>query len=438
MTPRPPGLRRGQPLAVTLLLAMLLVVGVAVGSTFYFSNLVVKREFERLPSGVRQLLREQQAAALRGELVAPPPPLPVIRTGTAADTYLEPFESSPDVSGVVKQASGDDAVVTNGKRPRNLWVDGGKLPPRNRAQDFLDDVQRSLLQVGVVAAAVSALLAFLISRRVARPVSAVSGAAARLASGDLSARAPVLGGEREIAALAHAFNDMAENLQALERERQQAVADIAHELRTPIAVIQARLDALEDGVYPLTTEQIALLSTQTQLLTRLVGDLRTLTLADAGRLALDPQPLDLGALGREVVQALQDRAAARGLTLSVQAQAAPTHADPDRVRQITTNLVDNALRHARSRVQVRVEARGAQVLLHVEDDGPGIPEGSREAVFTRFTRLDASRSRDTGGSGLGLAIVRALAAAHGGQAALAASRGLGGAHFTVTLPGPLT
>ncbi|GGM46949.1 hypothetical protein GCM10008956_23870 [Deinococcus arenae] len=438
MTPRPPGLRRGQPLAVTLLLAMLLVVGVAVGSTFYFSNLVVKREFERLPSGVRQLLREQQAAALRGELVAPTPPLPVIRTGTAADTYLEPFESSPDVSGVVKQASGDDAVITNGKRPRNLWVDGGKLPPRNRAQDFLDDVQRSLLQVGVVAAAVSALLAFLISRRVARPVSAVSGAAARLASGDLSARAPVLGGEREIAALAHSFNDMAENLQALERERQQAVADIAHELRTPIAVIQARLDALEDGVYPLTTEQIALLSTQTQLLTRLVGDLRTLTLADAGRLALDPQPLDLGALGREVVQALQDRAAARGLTLSVQAQAAPTHADPDRVRQITTNLVDNALRHARSRVQVRVEAHGAQVLLHVEDDGPGIPEGSREAVFTRFTRLDASRSRDTGGSGLGLAIVRALAAAHGGQAALAASRGLGGAHFTVTLPGPLT
>ncbi len=119
----------------------------------------------------------------------------------------------------------------------------------------------------------------------------------------------------------------------------------------------------------------------------------------------------------------------------MQAEPALTHADRDRVRQITTNLVDNALRHARSRVQVRVEARGEQVVLHVEDDGPGIPEGSREAVFTRFTRLDASRSRDTGGSGLGLAIVRALAAAHGGQAALAASKGLGGAHFTVTLPG---
>ncbi|BBN94104.1 sensor signal transduction histidine kinase, smeS [Deinococcus grandis] len=435
MTPPAGKPQRTQPLAVTLLLAMLLVVGVAVGSTFYFSNLVVKREFERLPSGVREMIREQQAATLRGEVLTPTPPLPVVRTGTSADAYLDPFDSSPDVGGVVKQASGEDAVVTNGKRPRNLRVSDGKPPPRNRAQDFLRDVQSSLLQVGLVAAAVSALLAFLISRRVARPVSAVSGAAARLASGDLSARAPVLGGEREIAALAHSFNDMAENLQALERERQQAVADIAHELRTPIAVMQARLDAMEDGVYPLNTEQITLLSTQTQLLTRLVGDLRTLTLADAGRLALDPRPLDLGALGREVVQALQDRAAALGLTLGVQAEPALTHADRDRVRQITTNLVDNALRHARSRVQVRVEARGEQVVLHVEDDGPGIPEGSREAVFTRFTRLDASRSRDTGGSGLGLAIVRALAAAHGGQAALAASKGLGGAHFTVTLPG---
>ncbi|GGR89363.1 sensor histidine kinase [Deinococcus sedimenti] len=437
MTPPAGKPQRTQPLAVTLLLAMLLVVGVAVGSTFYFSNLVVKREFERLPSGVREMIREQQAATLRGEVITPTPPLPVVRTGSAADPYLEPFESSPDVGGTIRQGSGNDAVIKAGKRPRNLWVNDGKPPPRSRAQDFLRDVQSSLLQVGLVAAAVSALLAFLISRRVARPVSAVSGAAARLAGGDLSARAPVLGGEREIAALAHSFNDMAENLQALERERQQAVADIAHELRTPIAVIQARLDALEDGVYPLNTEQIALLSTQTQLLTRLVGDLRTLTLADAGRLALDPRPLDLGALGQEVVQALQDRAAALGLTLGVQADAAPTLADRDRVRQITTNLVDNALRHARSRVLVRVETRGEHVILHVEDDGPGIPEGSREAVFTRFTRLDASRSRDTGGSGLGLAIVRALAAAHGGQAALAASRGLGGAHFTVTLPGPL-
>ncbi|UBV41857.1 HAMP domain-containing protein [Deinococcus taeanensis] len=428
------GPRRTQPLAVTLLLAMLLVVLVAVGSTFYFSNLVVKREFERLPSTVRLAIREQQAAALRGELVAPTPPLPVVRTGTPADPYLDPFDSSPDVGGVVRQATGQDAVVTAGKRPRELRTDPGRQPPRNRAQDFLRDVQSSLLQVGLVAAAVSALLAFLISRRVARPVSAVSRAAARLASGDLSTRAPVRGGEREIAALAQSFNDMAENLQLLERERQQAVADIAHELRTPIAVMQARLDALEDGVYPLTTGQIALLSTQTQLLTRLVGDLRTLTLADAGRLALDPQPLDLGALGAEVVRDLQDRADARGLNLTLQAVPALTRADPVRVRQITTNLIDNALRHARSRVAVRVEVHGPQVLLHVEDDGPGIPQESRDAVFTRFTRLDASRARDTGGSGLGLAIVRALALAHGGQAALSTSSGLGGAHFTVTLP----
>ncbi|MFC6748723.1 ATP-binding protein [Deinococcus aquaticus] len=280
----------------------------------------------------------------------------------------------------------------------------------------------------------AALLAWLLARRIAQPVSAVSRAASRLAGGDLSARAPMQTSEREMAALAQSFNEMAENLQLLEQERQQAVADIAHELRTPIAVMQARLDALEDGVYPLNTEQITLLSTQTQLLTRLVGDLRTITLAEGGKLALDPCPLDLGTLGRDVVGDLQDRAAARGVLLSVQAAETLIHGDPVRVRQITTNLVDNALRHARSRVSVQIEAVQGQALLHVEDDGPGVPEDSREAVFTRFTRLDGSRTRDTGGSGLGLAIVRALAAAHGGAAHLSGSASLGGARFTVTIP----
>ncbi|WP_232337329.1 sensor histidine kinase [Deinococcus arboris] len=425
--------RGGRPLALTLLLAMLLVVGVSVGSTFYFSNLAVQRQFQRLPEEVRAALRERQEAALRGETVAPTPPLPVIRTGSAADPFLDPWQSSPDVGGTVTLPAGTQATVEGGRRPRG-WRDDLFRGPPNQTQDFLKEVQRSLLQVGLVAAVASALLAFLISRRVARPVSAVSRAAARLASGDLSARAPTPGGERELAALAQSFNEMAENLQTLEQERQQAVADIAHELRTPIAVMQARLDALEDGVYPLNTEQIALLSTQTQHLTRLVGDLRTLTLADAGRLTLEVKGLDLAALGAEVVRDLQDRAGARGVALTLQAAPAPMQADPVRVRQMTTNLIDNALRHAASRVNVEVESRGAEVLLHVEDDGPGIPEGSREAVFTRFTRLDSSRARDTGGSGLGLAIVRALAQAHGGRAGLGASARLGGARFTVALP----
>ncbi|GAA5439763.1 adaptive-response sensory-kinase SasA [Deinococcus caeni] len=424
-----------RPLAVTLLLAMLLVVGVSVGSVLVFSNLVVQRQVDRLPDDIKLAMRERQAALQRGEVITPTPPVPEIRTGMVVDPFLEPGQSSPDVSGVVVLPSGEQAQVVQGRRPRGLRAEPGpRDAPPSRTQNFVRDVQLSLVQVGLLATGAAALLAWLLARRIARPISAVSHAAAQLAGGDLGARAPVQSGEREMAALAQSFNDMAENLQALEHERQQAVADIAHELRTPIAVMQARLDALEDGVYPLNAEQIALLSTQTQLLTRLVGDLRTITLAEAGRLALNPQPLDLGTLGREVVRDLQDRAAARGVTLSVQAAQTPIRADPVRVRQITTNLVDNALRHARSRVSVQVETVQGRALLHVEDDGPGVPEDSREAVFTRFTRLDGSRTRDTGGSGLGLAIVRALTDAHGGEAHLSGSASLGGARFTVALP----
>ncbi|WP_245872913.1 HAMP domain-containing sensor histidine kinase [Deinococcus planocerae] len=418
--PRLPPRPRTPSLAVTLLLAMLLVVGLAVGGMFLFSNLAVRREIARLPPEVQTYLRERQEAERRGE-EPPPPPRPPSRTDDP--------EAAPSGTGASGSGTGNaDAARSRGYR-------GGGLPVvlSPRARSFVRDVQTSLVQGGLVAAAVAASLSLLLARRLARPITAVSYAAARLARGDLSSRAPVLSGEREVADLAHTFNEMAGNLQALERERQQAVADIAHELRTPIAVMQARLDALEDGVYPLEPGQIALLSTQTQLLTRLVGDLRTLTLADAGRLGLHTREVDLSDLAGQVVRDLGDRAGARGVALVLHAVPAPVVADPDRLRQVAANLVENALRHARARVEVWVETDADAARLHVDDDGPGIPEESRELVFTRFARLDESRARDTGGSGLGLAIVRALAHAHGGQTSAGPSP-LGGARLTVSLP----
>ncbi|GBF07363.1 sensor signal transduction histidine kinase [Deinococcus aerius] len=419
--PRFPPVRWRTPsLAVTLLLAMLLVVGLAVGGMFLFSNLAGRREVAKLPPEVQTYLRERQEAERRGQ-EPPPPPHPPALPGTSAARGTGEAQPDPGVT--------DRADRSQGGRG------GGGLPavlnPRNRS--FIRDVQTSLIQGGLVAAAVAASLSLLLARRVARPISAVSQAAVRLANGDLTSRAPALRGDREVADLARTFNEMAGSLEALERERQQAVADIAHELRTPIAIMQARLDALEDGVYPLDREQIGLLSAQTQLLTRLVGDLRTLTLADAGRLGLHLEELDLAEVAGQVVRDLGDRAGERGVTLTAAAHPAAVVADPDRVRQVTANLVENALRHARSQVTVRVETAPDGVRLHVDDDGPGIPEDLRETVFTRFTRLDESRTRDTGGSGLGLAIVRALAGAHGGHACADASP-LGGARFTVTLP----
>ncbi|GMA14583.1 HAMP domain-containing sensor histidine kinase [Deinococcus metallilatus] len=428
MTPsRPPssGGWRTPSLAVTLLLTMLLVVGLAVGGMFLFSNLAVRREVARLPPEVQAYLRARQEAERRGE---PPPPPPTHSSRPSGNT-----EHASAASGTAETTPADTSG-SSGSSP-------ALRPPRSslpvalspRAQGFVRNVQTSLVQGGLMAAAAAASLSLLLARRVARPITAVSQAAARLAGGDLTSRAPVLKGDREIADLARTFNEMAGSLEALERERQQAVADIAHELRTPIAIMQARLDALEDGVYPLDAGQIALLSAQTQLLTRLVGDLRTLTLADAGRLGLHAERVDLAEVARQVVRDLTDRAGERGVHLTLTADPAPLTADRDRVRQVTANLVENALRHARRQVAVRVEAGPDWARLHVDDDGPGIPEALRDVVFTRFTRLDESRTRDTGGSGLGLAIVRALAGAHGGHARADTSP-LGGARLTVVLP----
>ncbi len=426
----PPGPR----LAAVLLGAMLLIVLLSVGSTFVFSNLAVQSEFRKLPPEVQTYLRAQQAAARKGQLLAPTPPVPEIRTGTPADPYLPRGQSSPGVYGRVDNPGGPDLLIENGllrRQPglRRRWI----TPPLPQTQDFLHNIQTSLVRIGIISALLSALLAWLLAQRVARPITAVSSAAQQLARGDLSARAPLLGGEKEVTQLALSFNEMAQSLQQMDRERQQAVADIAHELRTPLAVMQARLDALEDGVYPLNAAQIALLSTQTQLLTRLVGDLRTLTLADAGQLELNTRQTDLYELALSVTRSLEQRAAQRSVTLTVRGEVAPLRADPDRLHQVITNLVDNALRHARSRVDISVTPGAHETVLDVDDDGSGIPEGSRELVFTRFSRLDESRARDTGGSGLGLAIVRVLVGAQGGRASAGRSP-LGGARFSVVLP----
>lgn len=431
---RATGLRRGPSLALTMLLAMLAVSLLTVASMFVLSNAVVEREVRRLPPEMQAYLRAQAEAQRRGQVIVSTPN-PEVRTGSVADPYLPPGQSSPDVGGSVYSAAGQVLTIVEGRRVRTR-DDGGGGPKTfaPRTQDFVRQVQAALVQVGVIAAIASALLAFLLARRVAQPVSAISRAAQGLAKGNLAVRAPVFRGEREVADLARTFNEMASNLQHLELERRQAVADIAHELRTPLAVIQARLDALEDGVYPLNTEQVRMLSIQAQVLTRLVDDLRTLTLLEAGQLPLYRAQTDLAALGAQVVHDLTDRAAARGVALTLTCHPAQAWADPHRVRQILANLVENAVRHARGHVQVSVEPLGDAVVLRVDDDGPGIPAESRDAVFTRFTRLDDSRQRDTGGSGLGLAIVHALAAAHGGRARADESEFLGGASFIVQLP----
>ncbi len=238
---------------------------------------------------------------------------------------------------------------------------------------------------------------------------------------------------------------MAAALEQAETLRRNLVADVAHELRTPLSVLQGNLRAILDDVYPLNKTEVARLYDQTRLLSRLVNDLHELAQAEARQLLLNPQPTDLADLVHSTVTTFAPVAETRGVTL--EAQVPPdlpsVLADSARLAQVLHNLLANALYHTSAGGTIWLRAgcdaagtgQPAHLWLAVQDSGEGIPPEHLPHVFERFYRADPARSRTTGGAGLGLAIVRAIVEAHGGQIS-AASDGMPGhgSTFTVRLP----
>ena len=317
-----------------------------------------------------------------------------------------------------------------------LGAGGIGYTPGNE-QFLLGRLNRAALVAGLVAGVLSLLLALVLAYTLLRPVRDLTFAAQKLAQGDLSQRVAARGND-ELATLGRTFNQMADSLQEAEESRRIMTADIAHELRTPLAVQRANLEALQDGVYPLTPENLAPVIEQNHLLTRLVEDLRTLALADAGQIELERTPTDLPALVGRVVERFQPQAATQQVRLILSPPAAslpPLSLDPIRLEQMLTNLLSNALRYTPAGGQVELAISGTPdaARLTVHDSGPGIPADALPFIFERFYRADKSRSRLEGGSGLGLAIARNLARAHGGDLT-AANHPSGGALFTLTLP----
>lgn len=295
-----------------------------------------------------------------------------------------------------------------------------------------------LLGGGISGGLVSLLVAARIARRLARPLAEISRVARRVSEGDLSARVAVparirvSGGETE--RLLADFNAMTASLERLETERQATTAIIAHELRTPLTVLWGRLAGLRDGLIEFDAKEGALLLQQTELLARLVEDLRTLSLAEAGKLSLDLREVDLVPLVQDVVLGLEPRAAAKGVRLELCAkEAVRATVDVARLHQIVSNLLDNAVRFTPEdgRVQVTLQETKTAVTLSVQDTGPGIAEEALHRVFERFYRADEARAGD--GSGLGLAIVKLLVTLHGGQVE-ASNHPQGGTVLTVSLP----
>jgi len=307
--------------------------------------------------------------------------------------------------------------------------------------DLLLDVLR---QIGFVFAVLFAILAFFavvvayqLARRYIDPLADVIAAAQAVAGGRLSARAPVRG-TADLRALNDSFNHMADALERSDRERRELLADVAHELRTPLAIVQGRLEGMVDGIYAMTPEAIAPALEETYLLERLVEDLRTLTLAESGTLRFDMRPIQIAEIARRVVGVFQALAAEREIALDLQLTDTPTliNADSQRLEQIIGNLVDNSLRYTPvgGRVTLSVSQRIATVELSVADTGPGVPEGDVGRIFDRFWRGEKSRARSGGGAGLGLAIVRQLVEAQGGWARAALRPGGPGLVITIGFP----
>lgn len=280
-----------------------------------------------------------------------------------------------------------------------------------------------------------------VTRRVARPVSALARAAEDVAEGRYRVELPQPRLGREFETLAGSFAAMAARLDGVEATRRRLLADLAHEMRTPVATLDAYLEGIEDGVATLDAATTGMLRDQTRRLARLAEDVAAVSRAEEHQLDLHPVHVSPAHLVSAAVAAAADRYAAAGVEL--RARCAPglpdVDVDLDRLGQVLGNLLDNALRHTPAGGAVTISCAapaGDAVRIEVTDNGSGIPAQHLPHVFERFYRVDAARDRAHGGSGIGLAIVRAVVEAHGGRVS-AASAGQGaGAAFTITLPTP--
>jgi two-component system OmpR family sensor kinase/two-component system sensor histidine kinase BaeS len=253
-------------------------------------------------------------------------------------------------------------------------------------------------------------------RRMSRPLDELVDASGKVADGDYSVRVAEKG-PPEIYSLMRGFNSMAERLQIHDRQRRDMLADISHELRTPITVIQGNVEGILDGLYPADEGRLKSIIEETQILSRLVDDLRTLALAESGALYLKREPTSLAELIREAVAGFETQIHEKELRVAISSEhAEDANIDPQRIREVLTNLLANALRYTPPGGGINVHLAGSgsgverQFTISVEDHGPGIAPGDLPHVFDRFYK-----SSDSGGMGLGLSIARYLVEAHAGK-----------------------
>ena len=288
------------------------------------------------------------------------------------------------------------------------------------ASEFLASVNQAIISSAIIAGLIALILGSILFLQIIKPIRQLKKAATAIASGDLNQRV-VIRSRDELGELGLTFNQMAESLANAETQRRHLVADVAHELRTPLAAIQGTLEGMQDGILPLDEEQVAALHSETMLLNRLVDDLKLLSLAEAGQLKLERQETEPGILFQQIVERVKPQADQKNirLELDLQGDLPVVWMDSDRITQVLNNLIGNALRYTPESGIIKVQGSFLpstnSLEVSVSDTGQGINPKDLPYVFDRFYRADKSRNRSSGGSGLGLAIVKQLVEAHGGN-----------------------
>ncbi|MFN8472730.1 MAG: ATP-binding protein [Anaerolineae bacterium] len=434
-------------LTLKLTLAFLLTSVLGIGLAALLARVVTTREFDRFVMG--QLRNEYVANAaayyqshgswagageyfhqleLSPQPDAPPRPPQFILVDQAGIviTPVQPYRSGDRIPASELEAGAPVEVL--GRIVGTVIDVHGAPALTQREMQYLASTQWALLLAALGAATVALLVGIFLARTLARPLRDLTHAIEAMARGELRQEVPVRSVD-ELGTLTQAFNKLSSDLAHSNDLRRQMTADIAHDLRTPLTVINAYIDGLRDGVFQPTPERFEAMHTEAQHLQTLIEDLRILSLADAGELPIQRVPLSSEVLLERLAAAYAPQAEAGGVTLRVSAESGLPDilVDPERMAQVLGNLVSNALRYTPSGGQIILGAHRqvAAVALVVQDTGVGIPPDVLPHVFDRFYRGDRSRSQRDGESGLGLAIAKSLAEAQGAGIEVASALGQG-------------
>jgi two-component system, OmpR family, sensor histidine kinase BaeS len=302
------------------------------------------------------------------------------------------------------------------------------------AERLLVSLQASQVWATILALSLAFIIGAVLASRLVKPIRALTEINRRYLRGERHLRYTNQGSD-ELHELGMTFNLMADQIQKEQQQHKQLVADVAHELRTPLTVLKGELEYIQDGITPTSPQVIQRLSEEVDLLVRLVGDLRLLSLSDSGGLEFNFIELDLTELLENAARAFAQAAKQKQCSIVVTGKIALIRVDRERIQQVLYNLLDNALKHTReaTAIECHVQNKPNEILIQIRDYGQGIASTDLERVFLRLYRTDSTRTRQDGGSGLGLAIVKTLIEAHGGQIQ-AGNHPEGGAVFRFSLP----